>query len=131
MLLDPVEACERYRIGGAPLVDLPDIIAALETSTNADAVRAAMDDIESVRLALITYAEDLQSGGFIDDAEVRKITNTSRTLGQALAEIDSGDLDAALRSVQAARGAASNLLQTLDLPSLRYDPFGPTIDCVE
>ncbi len=130
-LADPVEACERFRTGAALLVDLPDAVAALETATSADGIQAAVDDIEGVRLALRTYAAHLQAGDYIDEAEARRLTNVSRTLQQALTEIGNGDLEAASRTVGAARNATNSLLQTLDLPSLQYDAFGPTIDCVE
>lgn len=127
---DPAEACDRFRNGVARLIDLPDAVAALETAPGTD-VEAAVDDIEDVQLALSTYAAYLQTQDFIDETEARRLTNASRTLQQALTEIGNGDLEAASRSARAARNAIGNLLQMLDLPSVQYDAFGPTIDCVE
>lgn len=131
VLLDPVEACEQFRVGAAPLVDLPDALESLEPSASAGEVQAVADDIESVRLALVTYAADLEDGRFIDEAAARQLTNASRSLSQALAEIDNGDLQAASRTVASVRSSTANLLQSLDLPGLQYDALGPSIDCVE
>lgn len=130
VVLEPVEACTRFRFRIAPLVELPQTLDALAASGTADEVAAARNDIEGVRDAFDAYATDLQFAGAIEDAQVGEFGNVARTLGQAIAELDSGDLAAAARTVGVARNGAGTLLGELEVPGLRYDPFGELlIEC--
>lgn len=126
VLLDPVAACQRFRIGVAPLVDLPDALEAFRTSATPVAVDGARTHIESVRTALETYAADLEAGGFIDETQAIEFRNAARTLGQAIAELDSGNVDAAALIVVDAQETVGVLLAELEVPGQRFDPFEPT-----
>jgi hypothetical protein len=86
----------------------------------------------TVRTAFETYATDLDIGGLLDDAQVREFRNVANTLGQAVAELDAADLDAAIRTVGLAQNTAGTLLGDLDVPGLRYDPFHELlIECAD
>jgi hypothetical protein len=124
VLVDPVEACARFRGGVARLPGLPDALEDLRGSGAPASLDGVRTSIEGVRTALENYAADLAAGGLIDRGQVLEFRNVAGMLGQAIAELDGGDVDAAARTVDQVRSSVNSLLGELEVPGLRYDPFG-------